>query len=288
MCTETRNSRTDFERERAPHRLVEAEVRAIRAPAPGHVELELLAPAIVAGAHPGQFVHVRCRDAWTPLLRRPLSLAGWDGERGTFRLLIQVVGTGTRILAETTPGQRLSVLGPLGNWFVRAPGKRNLLVCGGVGVAPLLPLCRELIDQGVEAENIAVLYGAGTKDLFWRLEDFSATGCELRLATDDGSRGHHGFVTDLLETELRAWGSEVVVYVCGPLPMMKRAAELACATGAPCQVSLESRMGCGLGVCLGCVVEVQAAGEIPAYRRVCRDGPVFAGSDLKWEALSHV
>ncbi|NCO42326.1 MAG: dihydroorotate dehydrogenase electron transfer subunit [Armatimonadetes bacterium CG_4_10_14_3_um_filter_66_18] len=295
----------DFDKDRAQHQLIDAAIVANLPTARGYFELVLEAPGIAQGLRPGQFVHVRCRDSWVPMLRRPLSVLRADPVAGTLSLLIQVAGVGTELLSHAKPGDVLSVLGPLGNWFVPGHCRQHLLVCGGVGVVPMLPLARELVETfGASPQDVTVLYGAASAELFSCLPDFEAAGCTLELSTDDGSRGHHGFVTELLEQALSASQSEprtsesggtlsrvrsvtvaawkeVAVYVCGPTPMMKRAAALAAAHNAPCQVSLENRMGCGMGVCLGCVVPVRGGG--PKYLRVCREGPVFDAGQIAWE-----
>ena len=278
---------TDFEQERAKHRLLDAEVVSTRPTARGYFELTLTAPGIAESVRPGQFAHVRCRDAWVPLLRRPLSILRADPRADSLSLLIQIAGEGTELLSRARPGERLSVLGPLGNWFVPAARKRHLLVCGGVGVVPMLPFAQHLTrSHGSEGSDVRLLYGAADGELFSCLDDFRATGCSIGLSTDDGSRGHHGFVTDLLEQELGAESGDCAVYVCGPMPMMVKCAEITERLGVPCQISLESQMGCGMGVCLGCVIEVR--NQDASYRRVCRDGPVFDASDVVWEAVPHV
>lgn len=273
----------DFEHERARHQLLDTEVVSNEPTARGYFELVLTAPGIADGVRPGQFAHVRCRDSWVPLLRRPLSILRADEDAGTISLLVQIAGEGTERLSHVKPGDTLSVLGPLGNWFVPADRKRHLLVCGGVGVVPMLPLAEQLAQ---ETENVVLLYGAATDDLFSCLDDFEATGCTIELSTDDGSRGYHGFVTELLEQELAADPEDCAAYVCGPTPMMVKCAEIAGRFGVPCQISMENQMGCGMGVCLGCVIEVR--NQDAKYRRVCRDGPVFDASEVVWEAVPHV
>ena len=187
---------TDFEHERARHQLVDAEVVANVPTARNYFELVLKAPGIAEGVRPGQFAHVRCRHSWVPLLRRPLSVLRADPGAGTISLLVQIAGVGTEALSRAKPGDVLSVLGPLGNWFVPVECTRHLLVCGGVGVVPMLPLAQELVATADgRPEDVIVLYGAASEDLFSCLADFEATGCTLKLSTDDGSRGHRGFVT---------------------------------------------------------------------------------------------
>jgi len=231
------------------------------------------------GSAPGQFVMLSpgalaAVPRTDPLLPRPMAVYRGAGER--IEILYRRSGRGTALLAEARAGERVGLVGPLGRPFaLPAPGERALLVGGGTGIASLYGLAAAL------GGGATVLLGARSAvDLMGR-EDFEALGAALAIATEDGSAGLRGLVTELLEREL-ARGGPARVYACGPTPMMRRCAELAAGAGAAAIVSLENHMACGYGVCLGCAVPVRAGG----YALVCRDGPVFAASDVAWEGLA--
>jgi dihydroorotate dehydrogenase electron transfer subunit len=244
----------------------------------------LAAPRIASEARPGQFVELRVSDHGSPLLRLPLSIGAADPEQGTVDLLYEERGAKTRILAALAAGSPLACLGPLGKGFVLPePGRRGLLVGGGIGLPPLLFLAEELRRSRCPC---TVLAGARTRAR--HLPDAllaRAAGAVVR-ATDDGGLGHAGPVTDLLERELEQ-DDEPVVYACGPHPMLAAVAGVCHRRQVGCQVSLEAYMACGYGVCVGCVVEVvtqEGASPYSRYRRVCLDGPVFDSRQVRWEA----
>ncbi len=222
-------------------------------------------------ARPGQFTMVRSDD-WghAPLLPRPMSyLSGGT----TPSMLVKVCGEGTLRLGRAEPGDVFSLVGPLGNgWRAHDPTKRQVLVAGGVGIAPLLFLARDLITSG--ANPVLIYGGRSARDL--PLSEDVAELCELEVTTDDGSRGHHGRVTELLSRWLRP-GFEV--FTCGPDRMMAKVAAMALAANVPCEVSLETPMACGFGVCLGCAVPIQAGG----YLYACVDGPCMDASRIAWD-----
>ncbi len=238
---------------------------------------------------PGQFVMLRVSDGLDPLLRRPFGIFNVIGaKRGTgfsfkrptgVEILYHVVGKGTAILSSKKPGERINVLGPLGNGFPEPEDARNvIMVAGGVGLAPMLPLAQRL-KAGV------LLFGARHKADTKIIAGFSGLGCRIRFATDDGSRGFKGFVTGLLADEIKP---DSVIYACGPAPMLKAVALMAHRAGIRCFVSLESAMACGIGVCLGCAVKaapLQAGYEAGVFRMVCSDGPVFDSMDIDWDTL---
>lgn len=223
---------------------------------------------------PGQFVEIRVPGADGVLLRRPISIHDYDAESKTLSLLVHIVGNGTRQLSTLKAGDKLDVMFPLGNGFdVKAAGQRPLLVGGGVGVAPLLLLAKELKNSGAEP---VFLLGARTADGLLKRKDYEAI-CPVDLATEDGSDGVKGFVTnhpDLASDQIKSFTS---VLQCGPTPMMKAVAARAKEASVPCFASLENMMACGFGVCLCCVTDT-----VNGMRRVCADGPVFNVNDLKW------
>ena len=238
------------------------------------VRLTLHCPRIAAAAKPGQFVMVRAGATLDPLLRRPFSIHKVSAG-GSLAILFKVIGKGTRLLATAAPGDELEVLGPLGRGFVPDPAGPHCLIGGGMGIAPLYFLAQHLLAAGGSHANPPVLLGAQTQaELLLLAQEFSELGYPVLTATDDGSLGHQGFVTDLLDrllTEVRQ------VYVCGPMPMMRTVAAKCQNAGVACQVSLETHMACGLGACLGCAFPVSGG-----YRHVCKDGPVFPAAEVLW------
>ncbi|MBW1680189.1 MAG: dihydroorotate dehydrogenase electron transfer subunit [Deltaproteobacteria bacterium] len=236
----------------------------------------LQAKEVVREAAPGHFVMVRVHKGFDPLLRRPFSIAGTLGG-DLFLILYRVVGQGTGILAEVRSGSRLSVLGPLGNGFrIVSSGTSSCLVGGGMGVAPLL-----FLAQRLNGMPFSFLAGYGNAAQIPALDSFGLNPETFHIATEDGSRGHHGMVTDLLEEEVARLKEPVALFTCGPRPMMSRVAELALEQGLPCQVSLEAEMACGLGACQGCAVEASSATD-RFYLHVCTDGPVLDAGRVAW------
>jgi dihydroorotate dehydrogenase electron transfer subunit len=235
------------------------------------------APEIASLAGPGQFIMVRVAEGPDPLLRRPFSICRTT-DRKTFSILYRVVGRGTEILAQARPGEALSILGPLGSGFqLPEPGTRTLLVAGGIGLAPLAFLFHALGPAETE-----ILLGFRSKDEAIPLAPLGLDGASISLATDDGSAGHKGLVTDLLHGRLAGMGGAGArVYACGPNPMLRTVVALTQKTGTPCQVSLEAFMACGLGACQGCAVGA-SPGQGREYFHVCRDGPVFDAAAVNW------
>jgi dihydroorotate dehydrogenase electron transfer subunit len=233
---------------------------------------------IAQEAKPGQFVMIRVRSGLDPLLRRPFSICAVTEE--LFLVLYRVVGKGTSLMTELRPGEKLWVLGPLGKGFVvpKKTGSR-LLVGGGIGVAPLV-----FFAQFHREQNLTFMSGfRSAQDI---LSPKAITGEErgLLIATDDGTQGHHGLVTDLLDAALAKDSRNRVVYACGPKPMLKKVAEMTLALKVPCQVSLEANMACGLGACQGCAVKASSkTGK--SYFSVCQEGPVFDAEAIDWEGL---
>jgi dihydroorotate dehydrogenase electron transfer subunit len=243
--------------------------------APGFFKIALEAPYIAKNAIPGQFVQVRCSETTEPLLRRPFSVHRVENER--VELLYEVIGQGTEILSQKATGDVIDVLGPLGNGFTINLKSSATLVAGGIGVAPLVFLAEELKRQNISA---TILLGARTKSLILCEREFKRAGA-VHIATDDGSRGYKGFVTVLLKDKLSAIRYPLsAVYACGPNPMLKRVSEVCEDLGADCEVSLEEKMACGIGACLGCAVNIK--GKKPETKMVCKDGPVFKANKIIW------
>jgi dihydroorotate dehydrogenase electron transfer subunit len=267
---------------------------------------------------PGQFVHLALGDGFAPYLRRPFSILGHERTAdGRTRLAIMyaVVGVGTERLAAMREGAPVDLLGPLGNGFAPPDGGRWILVAGGRGAAPLYRLLETL--QGGAAVHfgppprpsaLRFLFGARTREHLWDLERLD--GVPHELATDDGSAGRRGTVIDLLEAELAR--SEAtpsppstpspppdalppVVLACGPEPMLAAVAGVAARAGVTAQVSLESRMGCACGLCRGCVIPRRIGRDAPwprdgnaTYATVCKEGPVFLGDEVDWDAVPEI
>ena len=210
---------------------------------------------------PGQFLDLRLPGFF---LRRPISICDWDERSVT--LLYKVVGGGTDWLSRCTPGQMLDALSGLGNGFdVAACGETTLLSGGGIGTAPLFGLAKRLLAAG--KTPVAVLGFNTAEDVFYENE-FKALGVQTVIATADGSCGTRGFVTDALLEQFDT------VCACGPMPMLKA---LCAKTDKSGQISLEARMGCGFGACMGCTIDT-----VNGPKRVCREGPVFGREEIKW------
>jgi len=214
-------------------------------------------------------------------MRRPFSVLDWD--ESTVSLLIVEKGAGTAYLRSLPEGVAVDFIGPLGNSFPRLPGKRVLAIGGGVGLAPLY-LYRSALDGSMCGEY-RLLYGARTReDLF--IDRFQWRFSDVGFATDDGSHGFAGSVVDLAAREMET-SSYDAIFSCGPMPMIVAAEKLAKAKGIRHFVSLENRMGCGMGACRSCVVTAKDAG-VEKYKTVCHDGPVFDADDLVWDKLPAV
>ena len=225
-------------------------------------------PELAALANPGQFAQIRLPGH---TLRRPISICGIDKAAGTLRFVFQIRGEGTAELAQFQPGSEIEILAPLGNGFPVDPVKCTLLVGGGIGVPPMLGVAAELKEKAV-----AVL-GFRNQDAVILEKDFQAVGAKTLIATDDGSYGHHGLVTDLCKDQ-----EFDCVMACGPAPMLKVVRALAEERGVPCYVSLEERMACGIGACLGCAVGLLKEDGSQYFGHVCKDGPVFESHRVAW------
>lgn len=238
---------------------------------PATYVLSLEVGALARNAAPGQFLHIRCGGQ--ALLRRPMSIYRTDGE--VIQLMIRDVGQGSHWLVERRPGDQLDCLGPQGHGFrLDRRGRHLLLVGGGYGVAPLVGLAERAVARRM---SVMLAVGAATADLVFPSRLLPAE-VEYLVATDDGSAGHRGLVTDLVPPWL-SWAD--AVYSCGPMPMMAALASIMRqrAPSKPAHVALEERMGCSMGVCLGCVIETTRGPQ-----RVCTEGPVFDLSDVLWRS----
>lgn len=255
-----------------------AEILANEPVARGVHLMRMHAPGIARACRPAQFVQVRTDPGLSPFLRRPFSALRTDRNAGWLEILYDVIGPGTRRMADSAPGQSLNLIGPLGRPFSPPESGRILLVAGGVGVVPLAFLAWNCPQ---ERGRMVFLMGAANRDRMPDMDRLVPADLELHLATDDGSLGYGGFVTDLIEAH--AVPGQTAIFTCGPHPMMARVADIASDLDLPCFASLENHMACGFGVCVGCVVEYrQAEREDLRYRRVCIEGPVVDARAIVW------
>lgn len=233
---------------------------------PGIFDFVVKAPEIADAANIGQFLHITCGGS--TLLRRPISIC--DFGEGFVRFAFQVKGEGTKELAKREVGDMIDIMGPLGHGFNVEPGKKSVVIGGGIGVFPLLKLARE--TEG------AVFLGFRTKDLVVLEDDYLQAHNNVTICTDDGSYGYDGFAIAAMGEYLL--DNEVdVIYCCGPTPMLKAVKQIAEYRNIPCQLSLEQRMGCGIGACLTCVCETKDQG-MGKYKQVCTCGPVFDSKEV--------
>lgn len=257
---------------------------------PGYYRMRMTAPPAVLGATSGQFVMVRVSRAIDPLLRRPFGIYDMGtfvtpytdaGQQTFLEILYKVVGRGTGMLADLHQGDFLDILAPLGKGFDHGEeDEEKILVGGGVGLAPLYLLAKEL----VKSHKVRLFAGGRGKEDVLCITEFERLGVESYVATDDGTLGDRGLVTQVMMKHLAADSSPKRIFACGPMPMLRAVAGIAEEMQVPCQVALEGYMACGMGACLGCVVKgVNHSTETPDYRCVCKDGPVFDSTDLSWE-----
>jgi dihydroorotate dehydrogenase electron transfer subunit len=241
--------------------------------------LVLSAGSLSRLARPGQFIMLRVNSAPGLLLRRPLSIHAVSGQ--DIVIIYEALGPATKILAGKRPGEELDIIGPLGSGFDHQAKdlrlRRPILVCGGMGVAPINFLAQELPRSIVRPP--LVLIGARSVKQILCEKEFKLKGCVVKVATDDGSRGFHGRVTELLENNLLKSGirGQAAIYACGPRPMLKEIARISGKYKIPAQISLEEHMSCGIGACLGCVVNTTEG-----FKRVCKEGPVFRAEEIVW------
>ena len=242
----------------------------------GYFLMDIRSPSIARQAKPGQFLTIRCGDATSPLLRRPFGFHTISDSG--FQVLYEAVGKGTRLLSELKPGNKVDVLGPLGNGFT-VPGKTKdvVIVAGGIGVAPLVALAESLARR--RHKRIYAIIGAKDKKSLLCEKDFKDLGIETLVATDNGSCGKKCFATQMLEDLFSAKGSfSPVIFACGPEAMLKKVAAIARKRKSEAYASLEENIACGVGACLGCAIETRSG-----YKLACEDGPVFNLSDVVWK-----
>lgn len=255
---------------------------------PDYYRLVLDYPRAQATVSPGQFFMMRITEGYDPLLRRPFSAHRLEEHR--LEVLYQVVGKGTGILTQKIPGQTLDLLGPLGRGFLPPPDTARTVafIAGGIGIAPFLALAEKIREWAPAAKRL-LFYGARTKSHLLRLPEFKEQKFELHLATEDGTRGQRGLISQGLEKLLPALAKHppLALYACGPKGMLARIAQLAERYQAFCQVSLDRRMACGVGVCMGCVVPVKdGTPEGYTYSCACKEGPVYPYQEIRWDLFA--
>lgn len=251
--------------------------------APGHFILKFASKEIASHAKPGQFVQILCSGSYDPLLPRPFSFL--DASDKDFSVLYHTVGKGTKILSEIKTGESLWVSGPFGNGFETDPKKEeHYLIGGGVGIPPLYHLAKEMRKNKIPAKNIHIFLGARNKSLLLCEKEFKKLGVVLHLATDDGSKAHKGYVTEVLSKSLKEKNpSKIKMYTCGPTPMLIAVSEIAKKFNVACEVSVEVPMACGFGACIGCAIKV-VSDEGHRFAIACQEGPVFQAEKVSWES----
>ena len=254
-----------------------AQIVSNRRDTDAYFRLVLRAPQIAPFVEPGQFAHARILPLKDALLRRPFSIFQVAGD--TFSVLYKAVGKGTEALSRMRAGEGLSVIAPLGHGFTvpQPGGETPLLVAGGYGMAAMY-----LLAQRSPQKGIVFVGGRRRVDILCE-EEFRALGWEVRVATEDGSHGEKGLVTQPLLAELRRNTAGRKLFTCGPTPMLKAVAKIAEEFNVPAELSMDEHMCCGVGVCLTCVIPITAGGGWE-YQRTCTEGPVFDAHRIAWEA----
>lgn len=234
-------------------------------------DMTISAPEIAEYAKSGQFINVYTGKG-EYILPRPISICGIDKSEGTIRMVFQVVGKGTEIFSSLKAGDSVKVLGPLGNGYEIEDCENSVLIGGGIGVPPLLELAKNIKGKK------SVFIGARTNPIL--VDEFKSLGADVYVATDDGSEGFKGNAVELLR---QINPSVDAIYSCGPKVMLKAVSDWAEEKGIVAQVSMEERMACGIGACVGCAVKIRKAGEEDFTNlKVCKDGPVFLSNEVVW------
>lgn len=236
-------------------------------------DMTILCPDVAGIAKAGQFVNVKVEGF---MLRRPISICSINKSKGTIRIIFEVRGEGTKEMSKLSEGDMIDIVAPLGGGSFRLEEYNSaVIIGGGIGVPPMLAVAEKFGSNGT------VISGFRNAAAVILQEDFKAAGSETILCTDDGSAGKKGFVTDALNEVLKTKKPDVI-YACGPKIMLKKIAEIAKNQGIPCQVSLEERMGCGVGACLVCACRTIRNGE-EFFAHVCKDGPVFDSEEVSFD-----
>lgn len=243
----------------------------------GIYKFSVKAPEIAKDAKAGQFLEIQVSDIGEPFLRRPISIYNICREEGIVEFIFQVKGRGTEILSKTELGKKIDIMGPLGFGSFKVGEYKNVaIIGGGIGTYPLHELAKELKGKA----NLNVYLGFRDKSLVTCEKEFEEIGLnKLVITTDDGSYKEKGFAIDFMKKDIEEHKVDMI-FACGPLPMLKVVRNYAIENNIPCQISLEERMGCGIGACLGCAVKV-ISGKEPRFGHVCKEGPVFNAADVE-------
>lgn len=237
------------------------------------------APEIVENSKPGNFIEIRITEGIDPFLRRPISIYNLDKENGILEFIFQVKGKGTEILAKREEGKDVDIIGPLGHGTFKFEKYKNIAVIGGgIGIFPLYELSKEAKQNDIK---VNCYLGFRNKDFVMLEKEFEEVTDNLTITTDDGTYKEKGFAIDYLIKDIENEKYECI-YACGPLPMLKAIQKYANENNIDCQISLEEKMACGLGVCLGCAVKTaKSPKDAPEYWHVCKGGPVFQAKDVE-------
>lgn len=243
----------------------------------GIYKFSVKAPEIANQARAGQFLEIKVSETGEPFLRRPISIYNIDKDAGEVEFIFQIKGRGTELLAERKIGDLIDIMGPLGFGAFKVQEYKNVaIIGGGIGTYPLHELTKQLKGKA----NLNVYLGFRDKSLVTCEKEFEAIGLnKLVITTDDGSYKEKGYAIDFMKKDIEENAVDMI-FACGPLPMLKAIRAYAIENNIPCQISLEERMGCGIGACLGCAVKV-ISGTEPRYGHVCKEGPVFNAADVE-------
>ena len=236
------------------------------------------APSIVKNSKPGHFIEIKVSDGTEPFLRRPISIHNLNREDGILEFIFQVKGKGTTILSKKEVGDKIDIVGPLGYGTFQYQDYQKLgIIDGGIGIFPLYELAK---CAKKDVKEVNTYLGFRSKEFVLLENKFKDISDNLTLTTDDGSYSEKGFAIDYLKKDIKD-GKIDSIYACGPLPMLRAVKKLAEEKDIPCQISLEEKMACGLGVCLGCAVKTSSStNDAPQYMHVCKAGPVFNCKDV--------
>lgn len=242
-------------------------------------KFSVYAPSIVNNSKPGNFIEIKVSEQTEPFLRRPISIYNLNREEGILEFIFQVKGKGTQILSKKNEGELIDIIGPLGYGTFKYEEYKNLaIIGGGIGVFPLYELAKCAKNDN---KDVSTYLGFRNKDFVVLEDEFKNVSDELTITTDDGSYSEKGFAINYLERDIE---NEKIdsIFACGPLPMLKAVQKLAIEKNIPCQISLEEKMACGVGVCLGCAVKTaKSPKDAPEYIHVCKAGPVFNAQDVE-------
>jgi len=261
-----------------------AEISENKEVASGYFRLVLHSPELARSVRPGQFFMMKVAENYDPLLRRPMGIYKVSSRENNpcVELLYQIVGKGTTVMSKMKKGEQADLLGPFGNGFsIPRKIKKAVFIAGGIGVAPLVMLAEKMVNEITDLKTYLFIGGKSKNDVLC-LDDFEKLNSEICITTEDESLGNRGFVTFPLKKFITAnAGVETSFFACGPFRMLKAVSELTIKNNISCQVSLDRRMACGFGVCLGCVVKVTSEKNGP-HKNACTDGPVFNAEDICW------